>query len=122
MKRAWNVIMVKDLKKSLTFYCDGLGFGIAREIVLDAEHKIVFLADEEGICIELIERNKGQLLGEKIAFIFQVDNLLATKQELTAKGLETGDVISPNPYVHFIHVIDPDGVVIQLQEKEQKHE
>lgn len=48
--------------------------------------------------------------------MFTTDSLANTIQDLKNKNIDPGEIISPNPNTQFIHVEDPDGVVIQIQE------
>ncbi|OCN06349.1 hypothetical protein A4S06_01115 [Erysipelotrichaceae bacterium MTC7] len=116
MKIAWNTILVDEMETSFQFYVDVLGLQVAREVTQENLH-LVFLKDEDGICVELIKSDSQITKGNNVGFILQVDDMHAKKKELEHKGVETGELISPAPGVNFFHVSDPNGVTIQIQEK-----
>lgn len=115
MKIAWNTILVNEMETSFQFYVDYIGLEVAQEVKNEGMH-LVFLKDETGICLELIKTDKPLEKGNTVGFVLQVKDMEATKKDLEHKGLVTSEVISPAPNVHFFHVLDPNGVTIQIQE------
>ncbi len=123
MKIKHFCINVKDLDKSLGFYCDTLGLEVWKRFeVPEADIEIALIVGEESnVTIELIcqhgkkEYAAGDYLGH-LAFI--VGDVDATVEELRKKGVE----ITREPFdfskagleERLAFVKDPDGISIEL--------
>ena len=128
-------ICVTDLDKSLTFYCDGLGFergesfpidatfGAALEVPGDLALTSQFIR-REGVAIELLHYTTPAPTGEPSRrrnqlglthLSFYVDDVDATAASLVAAG---GTVIestrTTNEGIDLLFLHDPDGVRIEL--------
>lgn len=114
---------VKDMERSLAFYCGGLGFPKAFEIEDDNGNPwIVYLKITDGMFLELFYGGEGENPSTGMATGFnhiclQCDRLHETVEQLREKGVEID--IEPNQgkdknFQAWIH--DPDGNKIELME------
>ncbi len=105
MRYCWTTIIVKDLERSLAFYCDIVGLPIVRQLS-GAHGNIVFLGDGD-TNIELIENPHAAVVtGNRISLGFAVDSLDAMLEF----------AFRPNEHIRFFYVLDPDGVRVQFSE------
>ena len=79
---------------------------------------LVFLADgPEETKVEIIRNPEAEGSGNQfISMGFGTDDAETLREEYIAKGLETTELISPNPHVKFFYVKDPAGVRVQFVE------
>ena len=125
-------IMTSDLKKSLKFYTDVLGFAIARKMEMpDAGLSVVFVK-KGGSIIELMEirggKEPGRSKGIEVAvgnhsllindhITFSVDNIGETVAEYKEKGVAfTLEPVELQGGIKLASFKDPDGVLIELIE------
>ena len=85
MKFSYVTIRVSDLRKSLEFYTEILGFTEKRRIKPEPGKEIVFLSGREGAGIELISGEELQKTVGNISLTFLVPNLYESVEDLTAK-------------------------------------
>lgn len=116
MKKTWDIIYVNDIEKSVEFYEKVLGLKVKDRLNMGSEMQIAFMELDSELCIELIYSGKKEVSKESVILVFTTDNLDNTIQDLKDKNINPGEIISPNPNTQFIHVEDPDGVIIQIQE------
>ncbi len=124
MKFLHSMIRVKDLQKSLNFYCDFLGMEIQEIKELD-DCKLYFLGNKESgdVQIELTdnfekpeEYKNGNAFGH---FAFQTDSMKNTSEQIKKFGYDwlyepfTLDAVSST--IAFIK--DPDGNEIEIIQK-----
>lgn len=127
MKFDHVAITVSDMKRSVAFYRDVLGFKVLGKLENpDTGFLIVFL-DTGSVIIELFEfrekgapwdRNRNEDLGLK-HFAFRVDSVDEVAERLKAAGVKF--VLEPfdaNGGVRIAFLEDPDGVRIELIERE----
>ncbi len=125
-------IMTNDLKKSIKFYTDVLGFSIAMKMHMEEAGFSVVFVENAGSKIELMEyrgKNKakhskgveiglgGNLLPVNDHISFSVDNIEKTVTEFKEKGV----IFSLEPMeleggIKLASFKDPDGVLIELVE------
>ncbi len=125
-------IMTNDLKKSVKFYTDVLGFSIATKMEMAEAGLSVVFVEKAGSKIELMEyrgknvpkRSKGieiETGGHSIPIndhiSFSVDNIEGTVTEFKEKGV----IFSAEPMeleggLKLASFKDPDGVLIELIE------
>jgi len=120
MKLAHTMIRVRNLEKSLEFYCDFLGLQEGRRKVLGDEATLVFLADEnENYFIELTFNHDGRDydLGSQFGHLaFVVPDLGPILETIEANGWwhRRSKPEANTPYL-FVH--DPDGYDIEILEE-----
>jgi catechol 2,3-dioxygenase-like lactoylglutathione lyase family enzyme len=102
------VLPVSDVHKSRDWYVDKLGFKV------DREHEgVVSIKDESGLTI-FLQKNLGNLAGQKITLTIQVDNVESKHQELARVGVK---FVSPPNLLFWgygAEVLDPDGYMNHL--------
>src|ERR1051326_6887974 len=116
--------MVTDQDRSLAFYTEKLGFelqldapmGQSRWIQLapkGAQTSLVLGTPTADMPAEIYERAKS-MIGGFVNFIFNVDDMNATCDELTARGVEFVDRPSQQAWGWWATIKDPDGNIIGL--------
>jgi len=124
-------IITNDLKQSVEFYTDVLGFSISAKIEMDAVGFSAIFVEKNGSKIELMgyrgaipKRSEGieiKLGGGSIPIndhiTFTVDDIAATVTELKEKGVEFGlEPIQVEGGMKIASFKDPNGVLIEMVE------
>jgi predicted enzyme related to lactoylglutathione lyase len=119
-------IFVSDQDRALAFYTEKLGF----ELILDApmgqsrwiqlgprgaQTSLVLSKPTEDMPSEIYERARAQI-GGFASFIFAVDDLQATYEQLSARGVEFPDKPSQQPWGWWATLKDADGNTIGLHQ------
>lgn len=122
MKIAFTTITVDKLERSLEFYKNIIGLSEIRRINPQEGIQCIFLKDEEGSVIELIEDKtisnaNVENREHRVSIGFNVDNLDDTIKVLEDNSIEiiSGPIEVPGG-VKFIFIKDPSGVSIELIE------
>ncbi len=119
MELAHTMIRVKDLDRTLDFYCNFLGLKEVRRKAIGDEATLVFLEDGEGRTIELTH-NHGRseyTLGDQFGHLaFQTDDLESVVREVEAKGWWYRRS-RPEVGSRYIFVKDPNGYDIEILER-----
>jgi predicted enzyme related to lactoylglutathione lyase len=116
--------MVSDQDRSLAFYTQKLGFelqmdapmGQSRWIQLapkGAHTSLVLALPTPDMPPEIYERTKS-MLGGFTNFIFAVDDMRATCDELRGRGVQFQDEPTQQPWGWWATIKDPDGNIIGL--------
>jgi lactoylglutathione lyase len=120
MKYLHTMVRVKDLEKSLEFYCDHLGLKqLQRRDFEEARFSLIFLAAEgdEEAQIELTYNWDPEEYGEGRNFghlAYAVENIYDTCQKL----MEAGVTINRPPRDgHMAFVRSPDNISIELLQR-----
>lgn len=121
------MIRVKDLEKSLKFYCDFLGFSVVEEKTLE-DCKLYYLGNEESgdAQIELTDNfekpekyENGPAFGH---FAFQTEDMNKTSDKLKEMGYEwlyePYELSAVSSLIAF--TTDPDGNQIEIIQKRKK--
>jgi predicted enzyme related to lactoylglutathione lyase len=117
-------VVVSDQDRSLAFYTEKLGFelqmdapmGKSRWIQLapkGAQTSLVLALPTDDMPPEIYERTKS-MRGGFTNFIFNVDDMQATFDELTRRGVEFVDRPAQQPWGWWATIKDPDGNIIGL--------
>lgn len=118
MKLNYITIMVRDLEKSLEFYCGLLSLKPMRELN-PPQGRIVFLADQRGdTMLELIQFEQAEkVTAAGMVFSFLADKPLAQlKAQAEAMGYRASETISQPPKPAHFKLTDPDGLIVELSE------
>ncbi len=116
-------IYVSDQDRANAFYTQKLGFQERLDAPMDPDTRWVELAPGSGetslVLAKPVEAMPGyalakSMIGTFATFIFAVDDINATYQELTARGVEFLDPPSQQPWGWWATIKDPDGNVIGL--------
>ena len=120
MKLAHTMIRIRDMNKSLEFYCGFLGLKEKRRKDLGDEATLVFLSDDSGnYFLELTYNKDGRdyTIGNQFGHLaFYVNNL-----EKVIFEVEQQDwwyrKSKPTSSSKYIFIKDPDGYDIEIIEK-----
>ena len=115
-------IHVNNMEKSLEFYKDKLGFTEVRRIEHIEDMIMIFLKDEEGGLIELIENKKmpsndNVIKSSAVSFALFVTDMDETIIKLNRNGIQLnkGPIKMPTGEV-LAFIKDPNGVEIEFIE------
>ena len=113
------MIRVRDLDRTLEFYCEFLGLREVRRKDLGDEATLIFLTDEaERYYIELTVNHDGRDydLGNQFGHLaFHVDDLEAVVADVERRGWRYRRS-KPTSSSNYIFVQDPDGYDIEILE------
>ncbi|KAA3605816.1 MAG: lactoylglutathione lyase [Planctomycetota bacterium] len=120
MRLAHTMLRVRDLERSLDFYCRFLGLKETRRAPIGNEATLVFLEDETGSYqIELTINHDGRdyELGNQFGHLaFFVEDLEAVVAEVEKRGWWYRRS-KPGNRSKYIFVKDPDNYDIEILEK-----
>jgi catechol 2,3-dioxygenase-like lactoylglutathione lyase family enzyme len=118
-------VVVSDMKKAKEFYAEKLGLDVATDYRLNDDNWWVTLTLRGGGATITLARssatsNEPPKPGT-VAFYFSTSDIAATHEELTEKGVETGevrdDLYGPGSGVKFIQFKDPDGYQVTFAQE-----
>ena len=118
MKLNYLTIMVRDIEKSLDFYCGLLSLKVVRELN-PPQGKIVFVADQKGdTMLELIQFEQAEKVTARgLVFSFLAKKPLAgLKEQAQEMGYLTSEILTQPPKPAHFTVTDPDGLIIEISE------
>ncbi len=121
MKYCWTTIMVYNLDYSIKFYREILGLMEYLRFPAGPGIEIAFMGEGE-TRVELICNAKHQNvnIGPDISLGFEVGSLESVIKQLKEKRIDiVGGPHQPNPRMRYIHILDPNGVKLQLIENMQ---
>lgn len=110
----YSTLIVKDLKESVTFYRDVLGFSEDYHVDLPNGAAITIMKSTGGAYVELIESSQYEVGLYSIGT--DVDDLDETITHLEKCGYQTTGPIIPTTVGRQTFVLDPNGVRICLIE------
>jgi predicted enzyme related to lactoylglutathione lyase len=130
MKLGW--IVVSDMKKTKKFFTETLGLNTTNE---SPEHNWMELQGKEGgfylgvgqfdaedACADKNDECNDDAVGMNAVMTMTVDDLVKTKAELEAKGVQFIDEIMEIPgHVKMVTFVDPDNNMFQLVEELDNH-
>lgn len=124
-----TTVFVSDQDRAVEFYVGKLGFELRADMPMgpDAPRWIEVAPKGAQTGLVLYKPTPDapgassyelaqQLIGTFAAFIFGVDSVLRTGEELKARGVEFGDEPVEQPWGWWATVKDPDGNTIGLHE------
>lgn len=118
MKLNYITIMVRDIEKSLDFYCKLLSMKVVREMN-PPQGRIAFVAEQKGdTMLELIQFEQAEKVtasGLVISFLAKKP-LAELKEQAQAMGYLTSDILSELPKPAHFTVTDPDGLLVEISE------
>lgn len=110
------ILYVQDMHAQVTFYRDTLGLPISYPADLDDYADQFWVVFETGQCSLALHGGGEQRLGEDAPkFVFKVDDIEQTRQELLAKNVNVSEVHSPSPGVHVADCQDPEGNLFSIE-------
>ena len=116
MKMQHVTIQTKYFEEEIRFYEEFCGLRINQD--MRPHMDLVFLINGEGETrVEIIGNSDAEISGNQyISMGFGSEDVVSLREEYIARGLETTEIISPNPRVKFFYVKDPAGVKVQFIE------
>jgi catechol 2,3-dioxygenase-like lactoylglutathione lyase family enzyme len=120
MKLELVVVPVSDVDRALAFYRDGLGFAEDHDVRPAEGVRVVQLTPPGSACSVSFgtglpvytESPPGSVKGLHLV----VPDIDAARAELTARGIEVGEVQDVGGGVRYAGLSDPDGNTLTLQE------
>jgi catechol 2,3-dioxygenase-like lactoylglutathione lyase family enzyme len=106
------LLEVRDLERSLAFYCDGLRFDLDRQE--DGETPSAVLRAGE-LRVVLLERKAGRHSRGPVQLSIEVSAVDAYYDALVARGLRPGPLRDGDSSRSFV-VHDPDGVAWRFEQ------
>jgi predicted enzyme related to lactoylglutathione lyase len=117
-------VYVTDQDRAKAFYTEKLGFTVRMDAPMGPDNRWLELAPAGGgdTSLVLAKPTPGMpeydlatsMIGTFATFIFAVDDMNATHQELSARGVEFRDQPSRQDWGWWATIADPDGNVIGL--------
>jgi predicted enzyme related to lactoylglutathione lyase len=109
-------IPVSDVERAKAFYIEKAGFNADHDYTVSDEIRFVQLTPPGSACSialgkGLVDATPGSAAGLQLV----VDDINAARDELTARGVETGEV-QDFPWGRFVFFADPDGNRWSVQE------
>ncbi|MFT4145810.1 MAG: VOC family protein [Mobilitalea sp.] len=112
MKFSLATLYVKDMEKSLEFYNTLIGLPIVRRQVIGEGNELVFLGAGDTL-LELIPTD-GNVQYAGFSIGFEVEDLLAAKEQLENNGYKIKREMSPNPSLTLCFLDGPNGEEVEL--------
>ena len=114
IKVQYSTLIVKDLKESVRFYREALGFSEGYHVDLPNNAQITIMQSPGGACVELIESTAYDIGMYSIGT--DVDNLDETLMALAKCGCQPISPIIKTSVGRQAFILDPNGVRICLIE------
>jgi lactoylglutathione lyase len=119
-------VFVTDQDRSRAFYADQLGFEVLMDAPMGqgrwiqlappgAATSLVLMKPTQDMPADVYARSTS-LIGGFTNFIFAVDDIQATYDALSARGVEFADMPSQQPWGWWATIKDPDGNLIGLHQ------
>ncbi|MCA0360908.1 MAG: VOC family protein [Armatimonadetes bacterium] len=110
------ILYVKNMGVSAKFYAETLGLSLVTGLnSAELAHEFWVEFDLGGSHLALHADGEPQTHPSQAALSFYVDDLVAYRDALIAKGVEVAPIIEPHPGVMFCSLRDPDGTPIFLK-------
>ena len=111
---------VKNLDESIDFYKTITELTVSRQSKVESG-EIAFLTNDSGETeIELVCLLQDQRFEGKGMFLcFMTDKLDAMHKLALEKGFNPSPIRSPDPQTRYFYVYDPNGVSVQLMQKDK---
>ena len=124
-----SMIRVRDLDRSIAFYCQAFGLEESHRLEFPA-FTLLYLREPESGCEIELTWNKGQAEpythGSGYGHVaFCVDDLARHREMLLGHGYAPGDIkslVAPAGSAQFYFVTDPDGYKIEVLERAGHYE
>lgn len=120
MKLELVPVPVSDVDRAKAFYVDKVGFNADHDTSFGETARVVQLTPPGSACSIVIGSGLGEISemrpGSVRALHLVVADVSKAREELSARGVEVGEVEEHGRGVKFAHFSDPDGNTWALQE------
>ena len=104
--------VVKDVKRSMEFYCGFLGFKHIPSMVDNPD--ITWLQLPSGVMLHLHETDKAPVTPDNVHNAFEVEDFDAAGKALETEGIAIERSGVRNDGQRFMFIRDPDGNLVEL--------
>jgi catechol 2,3-dioxygenase-like lactoylglutathione lyase family enzyme len=113
------ILYVENMNAQVEFYTDKLGFKVAYPQSTDDYIDQMWVTLDTGACnLALHGGGKRRFGTDAPKIVFQVDDILAAREELIRRGVEIGEVRSAAPGVWVCDGEDPEGNKLSIESHE----
>lgn len=110
------ILYVRDMPTQVAFYRDVLGLEISYPAGLDDYSDQYWVVFETGQCSLALHGGGEQRFGEDAPkFVFKVDDIEASRDELLAQNISVSEIHSPSPGVQVADCKDPEGNIFSIE-------
>lgn len=104
------ILYVEDMNAQVSFYRDKFGFEIKNPAGLNDYSDEFWVELDTGRCSLALHAGGKRRLGEDAPkFVFQVEDILAARQQLIDQEVEMGEIRSAAPGIWVSDGVDPEG-------------
>jgi predicted enzyme related to lactoylglutathione lyase len=113
------ILYVEDMDQQVSFYRDHLGFKVLNPRKSEDYSKEFWVEMDTGAYILALHAGgKGRLGKDAPKFVFQVDDILAARQQLLNQQVDMGEIRSAAPGVWVCDGADPEGNKFSIESHE----
>jgi predicted enzyme related to lactoylglutathione lyase len=113
------ILYVQDMASQVAFYMDALGLSVLYPSHVDDFSNESWVTFDTGQCLLALHAGgQGRLGADAPKIVFGVENILATREHLLARGIEIGEVRSPAPGIWVCDGKDPQGNPFSIEAHE----
>ncbi len=115
------IIYVQDMDAQVKFYRDVLNIPIDHPRDLDSYRGEQWVVFQAGSCkLALHSGGKKRFGRDAPKFVFDVEDIRATRELLSLKGVKLGKIRIPAPGVEVVDAEDPEGNLFSLETQAEK--
>ena len=113
------ILYVENMNTQVEFYTDKLGFKVAYPQSTDDYTDQMWVTLDTGACTLALHGGGKRRFGtDAPKIVFQVDDILAAREELIRRGVEIDEVRSAAPGVWVCDGEDPEGNKLSIESHE----
>ena len=113
------IVYVRDMDAQVRFYRDKLELPLSYPPDLDSYQDQDWVTFDVGECtLALHGGGEGGLSLDAPKFVFQVADVVTTRETLLGRGVVLGEVRVPSPGVYVSDGVDPEGNKFSIESRE----
>lgn len=113
------ILYVENMQKQVEFYRDLLKIPLLEPVASGDYQDEAWVIFDTGACQLALHRGGKKRLGQEAPrFCFEADNLKASREVLSLKGVKVGPMRSPAPGIWVLDAEDPEGNQFSLESRE----
>ena len=113
------IVYVRDMDAQVRFYRDKLELPLSYPPDLDSYQDQDWVTFDVGECtLALHSGGEGGLSLDAPKFVFQVADVVTTRETLLGRGVVLGEVRVPSPGVYVSDGVDPEGNKFSIESRE----